>query len=406
MTTDGREAEHAGRLGPHPPLSGRILRGRQAAWPTSRWATPRIGGAGSPGRKKDGGQGLADNTARKRCAFAKQFFADAVKRRLIAENPFGEMKGLSARENRARDYFVTRDEAEAVLAACPDSQWKLLFALSRYGGLRCPSEHLALTWGDVDWDARQNHCAKPQDGAPRREGVAASCRCSLSCGRTCKPCWTNCSSDFDPKAKRLSEQPIITRYRDSNANLRTQLLRIIAKARAEAVAQAVPESCGRRGRRNWRRSIPAHVAADWLGHSIADCRQALLANDRRATSTGHSALHHALQQSTETGESDGNERNVENEKPLDVDNSSRIVQTESGGHGTRTRNPLRGTTFPVWPLAIRLPSEDTNLTLIVTPFASMSTLSRLRRILAHWYLNWYLSPIAARRPRPRRIAST
>ena len=29
----------------------------------------------------------------------------------------------------------------------------------------------------------------------------------------------------------------------------------------------------------------------------------------------------------------------------------------SGGHGTRTRNPLRGTTFPVSPLAIRLPSE-------------------------------------------------
>ena len=28
----------------------------------------------------------------------------------------------------------------------------------------------------------------------------------------------------------------------------------------------------------------------------------------------------------------------------------------SGGHGIQTRNPLRGTTFPVWPLAIRLPS--------------------------------------------------
>ena len=29
---------------------------------------------------------------------------------------------------------------------------------------------------------------------------------------------------------------------------------------------------------------------------------------------------------------------------------------ESGGHGIRTHNPLRGTTFPVWPLTIRLPS--------------------------------------------------
>src|SRR5208283_1117824 len=31
--------------------------------------------------------------------------------------------------------------------------------------------------------------------------------------------------------------------------------------------------------------------------------------------------------------------------------------TKSGGHEIRTRNPLRGTTFPVWPLAIRLPSR-------------------------------------------------
>ena len=34
----------------------------------------------------------------------------------------------------------------------------------------------------------------------------------------------------------------------------------------------------------------------------------------------------------------------------------RPVCDQSGGHGTRTHNPLRGTTFPVWPLAIRLPS--------------------------------------------------
>ena len=30
---------------------------------------------------------------------------------------------------------------------------------------------------------------------------------------------------------------------------------------------------------------------------------------------------------------------------------------EGGGHGSRTRNPLRGTTSPMWPLTIRLPSK-------------------------------------------------
>ena len=33
-----------------------------------------------------------------------------------------------------------------------------------------------------------------------------------------------------------------------------------------------------------------------------------------------------------------------------------IKTIKSGGHGARTRNSFRSTTFPVWPLAIRLPS--------------------------------------------------
>jgi len=56
---------------------------------------------------------LAENTARRILGRAKQFFRFALKRRIISENPFGEMKGLTFRENRERDYFVSRKEAEA-----------------------------------------------------------------------------------------------------------------------------------------------------------------------------------------------------------------------------------------------------------------------------------------------------
>src|SRR5690606_27233061 len=92
---------------------------------------------------------LGDNTVRRRCGFARQFFRAAVRKRLIGENPFAEMKGVSIRSNRARDYFITREDAAKVLEHCPDTQWKLLFVLSLYGSLRCPSEHLALKWIDV-----------------------------------------------------------------------------------------------------------------------------------------------------------------------------------------------------------------------------------------------------------------
>lgn len=39
--------------------------------------------------------------------------------------------------------------------ACPDSRWRLIFALARYGGLRIPSELERLTWNDIMWDKKR-----------------------------------------------------------------------------------------------------------------------------------------------------------------------------------------------------------------------------------------------------------
>jgi integrase len=94
-------------------------------------------------------QGLAQNTIRRRCGRAKQFFKAAVRQKLIHDNPFGDLKSLVV-GNPERFYFVSREEAQQVIDACPDAEWRLIFALSRFGGLRCPSEHLALRWGDVN----------------------------------------------------------------------------------------------------------------------------------------------------------------------------------------------------------------------------------------------------------------
>ena len=73
-------------------------------------------------REKDhelGGQGLGINTARRRCCIAKQFFRAAKRRRMIAENPFGDMKGISVQRNKERFYFVTRDEARQGIDGMP-----------------------------------------------------------------------------------------------------------------------------------------------------------------------------------------------------------------------------------------------------------------------------------------------
>jgi len=94
---------------------------------------------------------LAENTIRRCCGRARQFFKYAVKHKLVSENPFAEMGDVQVKSNGSRIRFITREEAQKVIDACPDNQWKLLFALSRFGGLRCPSEHVRLRWSDVDW---------------------------------------------------------------------------------------------------------------------------------------------------------------------------------------------------------------------------------------------------------------
>jgi len=86
-------------------------------------------------------EGLAESTIRRRCKRAKQFFAAAVQKELIAKSPFAHMKcGTSC--NPERFHFVTRESIQAVMDACPDLQWRMIFALARYGGLRVPSEVL------------------------------------------------------------------------------------------------------------------------------------------------------------------------------------------------------------------------------------------------------------------------
>jgi len=88
-------------------------------------------------------EGLAEATVSKRVKTARQIFKLGVRWKLLPENPFADLKAGSQR-NRDRLVFVPRASVEAVLEVTSDVQWRLLIALSRYGGLRVPSEALAL----------------------------------------------------------------------------------------------------------------------------------------------------------------------------------------------------------------------------------------------------------------------
>jgi len=239
------------------------------------------------------GQNLAENTVRRRCGIAKQFFNFARRKRLIVENPFADLKAL-VQSNRRRDYFVTRQEAQKVLDACPDAEWRLIFALSRFGGLRCPSEHLALKWSDVDWANGRFTVHSPKTehhpgGGSRRVPLFPEL-------------FPHMREVFE-MAKPGAEY-VITRYRRSNQNLSTQLRRIIKRA-GLAPWPKLYQNLRSTRETELAGQFPLHVVCAWIGNS-----QAVAAKHYLQVTEEHfqSALQKALQQAHEL---DRNESQVE-----------------------------------------------------------------------------------------------
>jgi integrase len=82
---------------------------------------------------------------------ARQFLKAAVRRRLIATNPFADVP-CGPQVNDERIVYVPAEVIEKVIAICPDEDWRMIFALPRFGGVRFPSEVEDLKWPDVDWE--------------------------------------------------------------------------------------------------------------------------------------------------------------------------------------------------------------------------------------------------------------
>ena len=107
------------------------------------------------------GRELAPTTIHKRLQVARSFFHAMRRRKLIDENPFEGVKA-AATGIKDRQRFVTREEIARALEFCPTHHWRTIVALSRFGGLRCPSEVLSLRWQDIDWEANRIVVTSPK----------------------------------------------------------------------------------------------------------------------------------------------------------------------------------------------------------------------------------------------------
>jgi integrase len=211
---------------------------------------------------------LSPATVARRCSMARTFFRDAVRRRLIPANPFDGVGG-GPKNNPARSVFIDRETISKVLDACPNASWRCLVALSRFGGLRVPSEALMLRWQDINWGADRFVIPSPKT---EHHGKAS---------RVC-PIFPELHKYLDELYSAAPEGAVyvLDALRPAGAergdwqatNLRTQFERIITRA----------------GLKTWERlwhnlrasrqtelveDFPAHVVAAWLGNTERVARQ-------------------------------------------------------------------------------------------------------------------------------------
>jgi integrase len=199
---------------------------------------------------------LAEATVRARCKKIKQVFNAAKKKRHIESNPFDEVP-TADRTDATRQRYIDQSTIEKVIEACPDHQWRLIFALARYGGIRIPSELVLLTWDDILWDKKRFIVH-----SPKTEHIEGKESRVVPLFPKLEPYLVEAFERAEP-----GESRIITIYDEKNANLRTQAHRIIKKAGLEPwpkTFQNLRSSC----ETELCDIHPETVVTKWIGNSV------------------------------------------------------------------------------------------------------------------------------------------
>ncbi len=262
-------------FGPDRPLSGitpadaddfrRHLQTAVADAPTEKNGT-------KPAKKKV----LAAATVARRCSLARTFFKDAVRRKLIDENPFDDVVGGPS-HNSARQRIIDQATIAKVIDACPNAEWRLLVALSRFGGVRVPSEPCSMKWRDIDWSGNRMtvHSPKTEHHSGKAERVV--------------PIFTELRPYLDEVFAAASmgfeqtvnaDEWILPGFRSKAAiagnwrgvNLRTQFEKIIKRAGLTPWPRLWHNLRASR-QTELEERFPSHVVCAWLGNSEAVARK-------------------------------------------------------------------------------------------------------------------------------------
>lgn len=275
---------------------------------------------------------FAPSTAGRRAGFAKQFFRWGFRKELLPRNPFDGID-VACPENRDRTVFVSSEMAESVLRACPDAQWRAIFALCRYGGLRCPSEVLSLRWGDIDWEHDRMLVR-----SPKTEHHAGKESRLVPLFLELRP---HLQENFD--LAEPGTEFVITRYRNGNVNLRTHLERIITKAGLKPWPKLLINLRSTRQTELVER-WPVHVVCSWLGNSALIARKHYLQvteeHFEQAAMGEGKAAQKAAQQNADSTRNESPQVPVMVQEAADSSENAAFVGVSESGEYTRQDSNL------------------------------------------------------------------
>ena len=203
---------------------------------------------------------LSPATVARDVGLARQFFNDARRRGFVQDNPFD---GLSAvvRPDKDRQHYIDQDTITAVIAACPNAEWRALVTIARYAGLRVPSEVRTLTWSAINWE-RDRFTVR----SPKTEHHAQGDRRIVPLFPEVRSALADLFDQAEP-----GEDRVFTMNMGQGSALRKPFHRIIERAGFapwDKLWQNLRSSC----QTDLVQDHPQHAVCAWLGNSekIAD----------------------------------------------------------------------------------------------------------------------------------------
>ncbi len=196
----------------------------------------------------------ARTTVANTIAGLRTFGAWSVERGYAAKNPFLAVARGST-SNKERDFQVPADWAERIFAACPSQNWRTLFALWRFAGLR-QQEPMYLTRDSVKLDVGRLIVFAPKTERYKNNGVREV------------PIAPILRRELVAHLKTMPQNEDFLIYENRRKAFDSGFRKIIFAAGLKKwpkTFQNLRSSC----ENDWiADNIPAHVVAEWLGHSV------------------------------------------------------------------------------------------------------------------------------------------